>query len=76
MKLFYSILVELYLLEINLFKVMFNFVGEIVSLLRFVEKLFLFLRMYLGGVSVNVIFLEKYGGCIRGFKIGDCLLDF
>lgn len=75
MKLFYSILVELYSLEINLLKVMFNFVGETVSPPRPAEKLPPFLRMYLGGAPVNVTSLEKYGGCIRGFKIGDRLLD-
>lgn len=75
MKLFYTILVELYSLEINLLKGMFNFVGETVSPPRPAEKLPPFLRMYLGGAPVNVTSLEKYGGCIRGFKIGDRLLD-
>lgn len=75
MKLFYSILVELYSLKINLLKGMFNFVGETVSPPRPAEKLPPFLRMYLGGAPVNVTSLEKFGGCIRGFKIGDRLLD-
>nr|XP_034312115.1 contactin-associated protein-like 5 isoform X6 [Crassostrea gigas] len=49
--------------------------GETVSPPRPAEKLPPFLRMYLGGAPVNVTSLEKYGGCIRGFKIGDRLLD-
>lgn len=52
-----------------------NFVGETVSPPRPAEMLPPFLRMYLGGAPVNVTSLEKYGGCIRGFKIGDRLLD-
>lgn len=34
-----------------------------------------FLRLYLGGTPVNVTALEKFEGCIRGFKIGGRLID-
>lgn len=59
----------------KLLKGMFNFVGETVRPPRPIEKLPPFLRMYLGGTPVNVTTLEKFGGCIRGFKIGDRLVD-
>lgn len=51
------------------------FLGETVRPPRPTEKLPPFLRMYLGGTPVNVTSLEKFGGCIRGFKIGDRLVD-
>jgi hypothetical protein len=51
------------------------FVAETVKPLRPGQKQPPFLRLYLGGTPVNVTALEKFEGCIRGFKIGERLID-
>nr|XP_022313523.1 contactin-associated protein-like 5 isoform X4 [Crassostrea virginica] len=48
---------------------------ETVKPSRPAEKLPPFLRLYLGGTPANVTTLEKFTGCIRGFKIGDHPID-
>ncbi|XP_061182173.1 axotactin-like isoform X3 [Saccostrea echinata] len=48
---------------------------ETVKPTRMKEKQPPFLRIYLGGTPANVTELDKFQGCMRGFKIGDRLID-